>query len=397
MKNSMMSNANKEKHRPLNRKLRFWIIIFLIVIAICLIRWYYQNWANKKPESPPVSVVSANVTTKDMPIYLEGLGTVTSYYSVTVKTQINGLLMDVFFKEGQFVKKGEHIAQIDPRPYEAAIIQYQGQLQRDQALLVNAKLDLKRYQTLWRQNSVSKQTLDTQVSLVQQDEGTVKIDEGLIASTKLNLIYCRITSPMNGIIGLRLVDPGNYVQVSDTGGLVVITMTQPITVVFTLPEDNIPSVLEKTRAGKTLPTFVYDRTQHALLDEGVLLAMDSEVDTSTGTVKLKSEFKNAQNHLYPNQFVNVKLLLDMLKNAVVVPTAAIQHGSKGNYVYVIHPDATVHLQTVVTGPVNGDITTILAGLKQGQQVVVEGVDKLTDGAKVAVAPNTIASKRPATA
>ncbi|HEX2549804.1 MAG TPA: efflux RND transporter periplasmic adaptor subunit, partial [Gammaproteobacteria bacterium] len=260
-------------HRPFNRRLSFWIVILVIILLIFFIRHVRLN-ANGAVVSPPSAVVTADVTTQEIPIYLTAIGTVTSTYSVTVRTQINGQLVQVLFKEGQMVKKGELLAQIDPRPYEAQLKQYEGQLERDTALLKNSQLDLQRYQTLWKQDSVAKQTLDTQAAVVQQNQGVVKIDEGLIESTKLNLTYCRITSPIDGRVGLRLVDPGNYVQVSDATGIAVITMTHPITVVFTIPEDNVSQVLDKMNAKIPLTILAFDRQQKKLLDTGKLITMD---------------------------------------------------------------------------------------------------------------------------
>jgi multidrug efflux system membrane fusion protein len=369
--------------KPFNRRLGFWFTFLLIIVGILLFRAHYKNFMKAKHTTPPQSVVLSVAHTADVPVYLNGLGAVTPIYTVTVKTQINGQLQNVYFREGQEVKAGDLLAQIDPRPYEAQLTQYEGQLEHDSALLVNAQTDLKRYQLLWSQNSVSKQILDTQVATVQQDEGAVKTDEGLIAGAKLNLLYCRIVSPVDGRIGLRLVDPGNYVQVSDTTGLAVIATSNPTSVVFTLPEDNIPALMKLVYAGAVVPTEAYNRSQTELLSTGTLLAVDSQVDPTTGTVKLKALFTNTDKRLFPNQFVNIKMLVDTLKNAIVVPTAAIQNGANGAYIYVLNTDhKTVHAQTVNAGITVDNDTTITKGITSGQSVVIEGADKLTEGAIV---------------
>lgn len=362
------------------------LLILLVLLVIFVIAWLIFKPSAKLPEAPTQSVVIAEAKHKDVPVFLNALGTVTPTYSVTVKTQVSGQLMQVLFTEGQMVKKGELIAEIDPRPYEAQLVQYQGQLARDTALLDNAKVDLNRYQTLWKQDSVAKQTLDTQVSLVRQDEGNVKLDEGLIQLTKVNLVYTKITSPIDGRVGLRLVDPGNFVQPSDATGIVVINMINPITVVFTLPEDDIHDVVKQINEGKKLVVYAYNRSQTKLLATGTLLTIDNQVDVTTGTVKLKAEFANDDNILFPSQFVNVKLLIATLSNATVVPTAAIQHGADNTFVYLLNVDHTkVKAMPVVIGVTNENDTVIKSGIKPGQFVVTEGADKLTDGASISVA------------
>ena len=322
----------------------------------------------------------------DMPVALSQLGTVTPLATVTVKTQLSGYLVQVAFKEGQMVNKGDFLAQIDPRPYQVALEQAQAQLAKDQALLKNAQLDMQRYNTLVAQNSIAKQTRDTQVSLVAQDEATVKADQAQIDAQKLNLTYCRIVSPVTGRVGLRQVDAGNYVQTSDPNGIVVVTQLQPISVIFTLSEDNLPEVMKRVRAGASLPVTAYDRTGATELASGKLDTVDNQIDTTTGTVKLRAIFDNDQLVLFPNQFVNVKLLVNTLHDAEIVPNSAIQRGAPGTFVYVVKPENTVAVHKVKLGPSDGQRSAILSGLEPGESVVIDGADRLRDGAKVTIAP-----------
>jgi multidrug efflux system membrane fusion protein len=322
----------------------------------------------------------------DMPVTLSQLGTVTPLATVTVKTQLSGYLVQIGFQEGQMVNKGDFLAQIDPRPYQVALEQAQAQLAKDQALLKNAQVDLQRYNTLVAQNSIAKQTRDTQVSLVAQDEATVKADQALIDVQKLNLTYCRIVSPVTGRVGLRQVDAGNYVQTSDPNGIVVVTQLQPISVIFTLPEDNLPEVMKRVRAGAVLPVTAYDRTGATELASGKLDTVDNQIDPTTGTVKLRAIFDNEQETLFPNQFVNVKLLVNTLHEADIVPNSAVQRGAPGTFVYVVKPENTVAVQKVKLGPSDGQRIAILSGLEPGERVVIDGTDRLRDGAKVTLAP-----------
>jgi multidrug efflux system membrane fusion protein len=328
----------------------------------------------------------APVAKGDMPVTLSQLGTVTPLAMVTVKTQISGYLVQVGFKEGQMVNKGDFLAQIDPRPYQVALEQAEAQLAKDQALLRNARLDLQRYDTLVGQNSIAKQTRDTQISLVAQDEATVKADQAQIDAQKLNLTYCRIVSPVTGRVGLRQVDAGNYVQTSDPNGIVVVTQLQPISVIFTLPEDNLPEVMKRVRAGASLQVTAYDRTASTELAQGKLDTVDNQIDTTTGTVKLRAIFGNDPDVLFPNQFVNVKLLVNTLHDANIVPNSAIQRGAPGTFVYVVKPEQTVGVQKVKLGPTDGQHIAILSGLEPGENVVIDGTDRLRDGAKITVAP-----------
>jgi multidrug efflux system membrane fusion protein len=296
----------------------------------------------------------------------------------------------VLFTEGQMVKAGDLLVQIDTRPYDVQLAQYVAQKEHDQALLDNANIDLQRYQTLWKQNSIPRQTLDTQASLVKQDQGTVDSDQALIDSTKLNITYCNITAPISGRIGLRLVDPGNYVQSTSSTGLLVITQIQPITVIFTIPEDSVPEVMEKLNAGQTLPVEAYERSGFVKkLATGQLLTTDNQIDPSTGTLRLKASFPNTDNALFPNQFVNIKLLVETKKNVVLVPVPAIQHGNQGTFVYIVDTDEnTVSMKNVTVGTtaLDGTNAEITSGVNEGDVVVIDGVDKLQDGSKIIITP-----------
>ncbi|WP_211454695.1 MdtA/MuxA family multidrug efflux RND transporter periplasmic adaptor subunit [Collimonas antrihumi] len=330
----------------------------------------------------PLPVGVAVAKTGDIRIFISGLGSVTPEATTVVKSRVNGQLMKLHFQEGQVVKAGALLAELDPRPYQVAVTQAEGQLIKDTALLKAAQIDLQRYRTLLAQDSIASQQVDTQAALVKQYEGVVKSDQGALDSARLQLTYSRITAPISGRLGLRQVDLGNVVQTSDANGIVIITQLQPITSVFSIPEDNIPSVMKQIQAGKKLATDVWDRDQKNKLDSGALLTIDNQVDSTTGTVKLKAEFPNTNYALFPSQFVNVRMLLDTRRDATVIPNAAIQRGAQGNFVYVVKADHTVTIRQVTAGPAEGESTAIDKGIAVGETVVIDGLDKLKEGAKV---------------
>jgi membrane fusion protein, multidrug efflux system len=341
-----------------------------------------QTTTRRFAANGPMPVLADTVQKGSIAITLDELGTVTPLANVTVRTQISGQLMKLLFTEGQMVQKGDLIAEIDSRPYELALAQMQGQLARDQALLKNAELDLARYRKLVAQDSIPRQQLDTQDALVRQLQGTVMTDQAQVDNAKLNVAYCHIAAPVSGRVGLRQVDAGNYVQTNDTNGIVVITQIQPITVIFTVPEDEVPAIMRRLQAGATLPVTVYDRSRTAKLATGRLVTVDNQVDTSTGTVKLRAQFENTDFALFPNQFVNVHLTVDTLNDTTIVASSAVQRGAAGPFVFVIKPDDTVTVQPVKLGPSEGEHVAVETGLAAGDQVVVDGADKLRDGAKI---------------
>jgi multidrug efflux system membrane fusion protein len=339
------------------------------------------------PGGPPraTPVVAVPASTADVDVYLGALGTVTPLRTVTVRSRVEGQLLKVLFEEGQVVKEGQVLAEIDPRPFQVQLLQAEGQMARDRALLENAQLDLDRYRTLFEQDSIAKQQVDTQAALVRQYEGAVKVDQSQIDSARLQLTYARITAPISGRAGLRLVDPGNIVRAGDANGIVVITQLAPTAVVFTVPQDSLPAVMKRMQSGDRPPVEAWDRELKTRLANGTLASVDNLVDPATGTVKLKAQFANDENALFPNQFVNVRMKLDTVRDATVIPAAAIQRGSQGMFVYVVQPDQTVKLRPVKLGPVDGQRQAIAEGLAPGDLVVSDGMDRLRDGAQVEVA------------
>jgi membrane fusion protein, multidrug efflux system len=365
------------------------VVGLIVLLALAAGAYEIAGWVQaSKPAAPrgqpPQSIGAATIGTGDIRVVVNALGTVTPIATVTVQTQIDGQLQEVAFTEGQMVKKGDFLAQIDPRPYQLLQAQYEGQLARDQGILAQAQVDLARYQKLAEQNSIARQQYEDQVYIVQQDQGTVKLDQAQIDQEKLNVIYCHIVSPVTGRVGLRLVDPGNYIQTSNSTGLAVVTQMQPITVIFPIPEDDLPDIQPQLNAGTTLQVAIYDRANVKQLATGRVIALDSQIDTTTGTVKVRAQFDNADFALFPNQFVNAQLLVKTLHGITVVPTAAIQRGAPGTYVYLVNADNTVSVRQVKVGPTDGPTAEVISGLSVGDRVVVDGTDRLRDGTHVII-------------
>ncbi|WP_033576114.1 MdtA/MuxA family multidrug efflux RND transporter periplasmic adaptor subunit [Dickeya chrysanthemi] len=386
----------------------FRFLILIVIIAAALFAWRYfrpsqsesaneattsqqasrqgQNrngsGSGRRGSTAPPPVQAAFSSSSNVPYYLSGLGTVTAANTVTVHSRVAGQLMAIHFQEGQQVKEGELLAEIDPRPFQVALTQAQGQLAKDQALLINARQDLARYQQLSKTSLVSGQQLDTQESLVRQYEATVKSDQGSVASAQLQLDYSRITAPFSGRVGLRQIDIGNYV--TSTENLLVLTQTHPIDAVFTVPESDIPTVLKAQKSGQPVLVEAWDRASQRILSQGRLLSMDNQIDATTGTIKLKARFDNTDDALFPNQFVNIKMKVDTLQNVVVAPSSAIQMGNEGRFVWVLNDKDQVSKHLVTTGIQYGQQTVVANGLNAGERVVTDGIDRLTEGAHVEV-------------
>jgi membrane fusion protein, multidrug efflux system len=374
---------------PRGRRRWPWLLALAVLALVALASrgLLGQSSSGGERGGPPraVPVVGVAARLGDLGVYLTGLGTVTPLSTVTVRSRVDGELVTVAYREGQLVHQGELLAQIDPRPFEVQLHQAEGQLAKDQAALDNARVDLERYRVLIDSDSISRQQLDTQNAAVEQVEAAIKSDQAQVESARLNLTYCRITAPTTGIVGLRLVDPGNIVHASDANGLVVITQQEPISVVFTVAADHLQGVLGKLRAGQQLAVEAWDRDLRTRLANGTLLAIDNQIDPSTGTLRIRAAFSNADAALYPNQFVNARLLVDTLHQLVLIPTAALERTPQSSYVFVVKEDGSVDLRTVEPALTEGDVTAIRSGLAAGEVVVTDGLDKLQPGARVTLA------------
>jgi membrane fusion protein, multidrug efflux system len=379
------------KAKPRSRLRLFVVFGILALLGLGVYRITAVVQTPKQPgpgqQAAPQPVGVASIGTGNINVVITALGAVTPIATVTVKTQVNGELMNVGFEEGQTVKKGDFLAQIDPRPFQVAQEQWEGQLVHDQGLLDQARMDLVRYQTLAKQDSIARQQAEDQVYIAKQYEGSVRTDQAQIDAQKLNLIYAHIVSPVDGRIGIRMVDPGNYVQTTDPG-LVVVTQMHPISVIFIVPEDDIPEIMAAMHAGRELQVTAYDRANITPISVGKVVALDSQIDQTTGTVKLRANFDNLDDKLFPQQFVNARLLLKTLHGVVTVPSRAVQHGAPGTYVYVVGPDDTVSARKVELGPEDGGMFAVKSGLSAGETVVVDGADRLRDGAKVLIAQDS---------
>src|SRR6202167_2131473 len=375
---------------PPAAKSHWWVWAIIVVVFLLIVAFMYRQYESAKAEhdkanqAPVRGIPITTATSKqgDIGVYITALGTVTPVYTVTVTSRVQGEIMAIHYTEGQMVKAGDPLVDIDPRPYQVQLAQAEGQLQHDQALLNEAKIDLTRYQTAFSKNAIAKQQVDDQEQTVLQDEGTVKNDQAGIDSAKLSLVYCHITSPITGRVGLRMIDLGNIVQAGSTSGLVVVTQLQPITLVFNVAEDYLPQIQAQVHQGHKLEVDAFDRDQQKKIASGSLLTTDNQIDTTTGTVKLKAIFPNRDESLFPNQFVNIGLLLNTLHNATLIPQAGVQRGAPGTYVYVVDAQQAVSVRKITLGAGDATNVVITNGLKPGEMVVVDGADKLKDGAKV---------------
>lgn len=392
---------------------RWAMVIGVVIVAIAAL-WYWHSHSNTQtaagahaPQAgrkaaaggrkgmPLAPVQAATAVEGEVPRYLSGLGTITAANTVTVRSRVDGQLMALHFQEGQQVKAGDLLAEIDPSQFKVALAQAQGQLAKDKATLANAQRDLARYQQLVKTNLVSRQELDAQQALVSESQGTIKADEASVASAQLQLDWSRITAPIDGRVGLKQVDIGNQISSGDTTGIVVITQTHPIDLVFTLPESDIATVVQAQKAGQTLSVEAWDRTNKQKLSDGTLLSLDNQIDTTTGTIKLKARFTNQDDALFPNQFVNARMLVSTEQNAVLIPTAALQMGNDGHFVWVLNEQNKVSKHTVTPGIQDSQQVAISAGLSAGDRVVTDGIDRLTEGAQVEVVTAQNADATPA--
>jgi membrane fusion protein, multidrug efflux system len=384
----------RQGHGAPRRTGRVWVwIVILLALAAGAYFWSQKKSSGagsasgagaqgQKKGPGAIPVVAAKAWRGNIPVYFTGLGAVTPVYTVEVKSRVDGELMSIHFKEGDLVRKGDPLIEIDPRPYQVQLTQAEGQRARDQALLENARIDLTRYQTLLSQNAAPEQQVATQKTLVTQDEGIVKSDQGAIDSAKLNLTYSHILAPITGRIGLRLVDPGNIVHASDSNPMLVITQVDPISVIFTIAEDQLPVVSKKFWAGQRLNVEAYDRTSNVKLSTGTLTTLDNQIDQTTGTVKLRATFDNRAGKLFPNQFVNVRLLVQLKQNVTQIPTATVQRNSRSTYVFLVQANNKVTVREIGIGTTEGDSSEVTAGLSAGDVVVMTGVDKLQEGTQV---------------
>jgi len=372
---------------------RIWLALVVVIAIIAgVIAWAVlsapanapaaKGRGGFDPKARPLPVVAAPARKGNIDVRIDALGTVTPRNMVVVHSRVDGQLLGVGFREGQEVKKGEMLAQIDPRPFEVQLTQALGQMARDQAQLKNAQVDLERYRTLLTQDSISKQQVDTQEALVRQYQGAVQSDQGAIDNAKLQITYARIVAPISGRVGLRQVDPGNMVHASDSNGLVTITQVQPITVIYPVPEDNVPRIVKRVQSGQEVAVEAFDRSGKNKLATGRLLTFDNQIDTATGTVKLKAEFPNQDAALFPNQFVNVRMAVETRQDVTLVPSAAIQRGAPGTFVFLVKQDQSVGMTPVKLGATEGENTEVQSGVDPGNLVVVDGADKLRDGSKV---------------
>lgn len=375
---------------PKIRKRRWWLWLIAFVALAGGGVWLLEKWQAQGAATRParegasfsVPVAVAQAQKGEIPVYLNGLGTVTPFNTVTVRSRIDGQLLRVAFQEGQFVRQGELLAEIDPKPFQVQLEQAEGQLARDQAQLANAKLDLQRYTALVEQGVITRQQFDTQAATVRQFDGVIRADQAAIDNAKLNISYCRITAPLTGRVGLRLADVGNLIHATDANGLVVITQVQPIAVLFTIPEDSLSQVLKRVRSGEHLSVEATDRSGQNKIADGRVASIDNQIDQTTGTSRLKAVFDNKDNAMFPNQFVNIRLLVEMKKDTTLIPAVAIQRGPQGTFVYVVKDDQTVEVRQITVGIIEGTQASIDQGLAGGEQVVVDGVDKLRAGSKV---------------